>query len=362
MASKLTFKNTDALKFVLQEFNNSSFKDVVSFSVAHWIMNENIGSESLLIQKLALNNKDGLDVVGVFDDESYAYGSQAFVPMNISNFNADFTAIPQSEIKEVMFDMTIDFLVYIDDVAVQEVINLAIEEVKTKLIQKFTTFEVSNIDLDNKNSTNKVVETYKVITMSGSLDYGALMTINGKNYLTYHLDLVLLFTNKGEFANQQVFKLGTDKIVDSQNKPVMFDITPYIITWHWSETITHQFTQLVNTFITTNQDNENETKAIPTTTGNAISFTLQMDFNNPILRDLYKKSKQGSKGSATEKYYLIDETKEYNSSTKQFEVKNDMKFSKTMYRSINQPNEEYSKGEKMLWLLTLVPAYIDEEE
>lgn len=362
MSSKISLKNTDVLRFLLNEFNNTSFKDRITFSIAQWKATQSQvdGLDSLLIQRIALNNNDGFDVLETFDENTYAFDSETFVPMNISNFNADPTAIPQQEIKEVVYNTTLDFFVYLDDVRVQEVINLAIEEARANLIQKHGVIEVRNLDLDNKDNADRIVETFKFITMAGGIEYGAIVNINGKNYMTYHLDLVLYFVDKAEFSNQQRYKLGVESLKDENDNVIMFDITPYLLDWHWAETITHESTQLLNTFNVDNTQNENEVVSIPATTGRAISFTLQMDFNCPILRDLYIKSKSNdNKGSAKEKYFLRDETLEYDNTLQKFILNEDMKIERTLYRSFNQPNNALSKGEKIIWSLTLTPAYIE---
>lgn len=362
MANKITIKNVDVLRFLLREFNNNSFSEKISFSVAQWMATKGEdGLDSLLIQKLALNNNQGLDVVATFDDETYTFGSKAFIPMNIAVFNGEPTALPQDELKEVVFDTSIDFLVYLDDVRIQEVINMAIDEVRSNLIQKFTTFEISNINYDEKDKATRIVETLKVVVMTGSLEYGVLTEINGKNYMTYHLNITALFTDKGEFANQQKFKLGVESIVnETTGKVIMEDIFP--LSWHWGRTTAHESTQLLNEFPISENDNASEVVSTPINVAYGFACDIYMDFKNPILRKLYIDSKNNNKGNGKELFYLYDETAEYDEKQKKWVVADDMKFTRALHIGLNQPKEELSKGEKIVWTLSFTPAYIENEE
>lgn len=360
MSSKLSIRNTDVLRFILREFNNSSFKNKIKFSIAQWqrFTDETKNYDSLLITSLALKD-DGFDVDKRFDEETYISSEETFVPMNIPAFNGEPTALPQGELKENVYDTTIDFLVYIDNVPVREIINLAIEEVRSNLIQKFTTFEVDYVDLENKNSAQRIKETLKVVVTTGSMEYGEITSINGKNYMTYHLDITMLFTNKGEFANQNIYKLGCDSIRDEENKVIMFPINP--LNWHWGTTTAHDSAQLLNDHELDDEDNASETLNIPKNTSYAFSFDIQMDFKHPLLRKLYIDSKRRKKGNGTEIFHLLDETYEYNETTKQFEIPSDLRFERKLYIGLNQPNEELSKGEKIIWTVSFAPAYIDIE-
>jgi hypothetical protein len=352
--SKLSIKNTDVLRFLIREFNDNSLKDKIIFSIANFMVTNQNGIDSLLIQKLALN-EDNFDVVEYFNEETYTTTSKAFIPMNLNSFNAQITALPQEELKEITYDTTLDFLVYVSDIKTQELINLAIEEVRSKLIQKYTTFDVEYVDLENPNNKNRIKETLKVIVMAGSLEYGNIVTINNKRYMTYHLDITMLFTNSGEFANQNRFKLGCESIRDENDEVIMFDIAP--LSWSWGQIITHESTQLLNDIDITLLSNADEIKSVPKNTSYSISFDLQMDFKNRLLRQLYINSKKNEKGRSKEKYYLVDITEEYDETQKKFVQNPDMTFTRTMYLGINQPNDDLSKGQKMIWTISLVPAY-----
>ena len=355
MASKLTIKNTDVLRFLLKEFNDNSFNERINFSIAQWMATQgDNGLDSLLIQRLALNSNDGLDVVETFDDETYTMGKKAFIPMNLATFNAEITALPQDELKEVVYDTNLDFLVYIDDIAVQEVVNMAIDEVRSNLIQKFTTFEVSYIDLAQPKVKKRIKETLKVVVMTGSLEYGTLIEINGKNYMTYHLDITLLFTNKGEFANQQRFKLGVESIKEN-GEVKMIPIEP--LSWSWGKTTAHETTQLLNKYHMAHPQNHSETVSTPTNVAYAFACDIYMDFENEILRKLYIDSQSDELGIGKELFYLYSETQEYDKVNKQWVVNNDMKFNRVLHIGINQPNDDLSKGEKIIWSLSFTPAY-----
>lgn len=214
MYSKLTISERDILRFIAEQFNDNSLG--VKFSIADWLTN---GDNALLIQRKALGFERH-DVMDVFDENTYAKAKTSFVAMAVNNLNGDFLAL--NEIKQVVYDTSIDFLICSDYPTVLMGITTAVEEVRKKLLQYFTTYKVKYIDIDNPNS-QPIEEVLKVITMTGSIDYGQEVKINGHGYLTFSLPITMMFTNFGEFANQNKYKLGVDVIQygqwDASNEP-----------------------------------------------------------------------------------------------------------------------------------------------
>lgn len=204
MYSKLTISERDILRFIAEQFNDNSFG--VKFSIADWFVDN---SNALLINRKALDY-ERFDKADIFDENTYAKQQYSFVAMSVNSLNGDFLAL--NEIKQVVYDTTIDFLICSDYTNVLLGITTAIEEIRKKLLQYFTTYKVSYIDLDNQSSNTQVEEILKVITMTGSIDYGQEVKINGHGYLTYSLPITMLFTNFGEFANQNKYRLGVSDI------------------------------------------------------------------------------------------------------------------------------------------------------
>lgn len=204
MYNKLTISERDILRFITQQFNNNSLG--VKFSIADFFQN---GENSLFIQRKALDF-ERFDKSEIFDENTYAKQQFTFVAMSVNSLNGEFLAL--NEIKQVVYDTTIDFLICSEKPNVLLGITTAIEEVRKNLLQYFTTFKVSYMDLNNTSSKTPIEETLKVITMTGSMDYGQEVKINGKGYLTYSLPITMMFTNFGEFANQNKLKLGCSAV------------------------------------------------------------------------------------------------------------------------------------------------------
>lgn len=204
MYSKLTISEREILRFIAEQFNDNSFG--VKFSIADWFVDN---ANSLLINRKALDF-ERFDKGDIFDENTYAKQQYSFVAMSVNSLNGEFLAL--NKIKQVVYDTSIDFLICSEYPNVLLGITTAIEEVRKKLLQYFTTFKVSYIDLNNQSSTTQIDEILKVITMTGSIDYGQEVKINGKGYLTYSLPITMLFTNFGEFANQNKLKLGVSDV------------------------------------------------------------------------------------------------------------------------------------------------------
>lgn len=208
MYNKLTVSERDILRFIVQEFNTNSLN--IPFSIADWFMN---GENSLLISRKAFDF-ERFDIGKTFNENTYASTNKSFVAMSVGSLNGEFLAL--NTIKQITYDTSIDFLICSDYPKVLLQITTAIEEIRKKLLQYFTTLEVEYFDLNTESSKEKIKETLKVITMTGEISYGEEVKINGKGYLTYSMPITIFVTNYGEFANQNTFKLGVDEFTFSQ--------------------------------------------------------------------------------------------------------------------------------------------------
>lgn len=208
MYNKLTINEADILKFIVKEFNTNSLG--IKFSIADWAtMGDEAETKSLMVFRKALDY-ERFDIEKVFDEQTYALEQESFVAMSIPNLNGEILAL--NTIKQVVYNTSVDILLTNDNPDVFVAIDAAIQEIRKKLLQYFTTYKVSYNNLDDLDSDEPIEETLKIITMSGSIDYGQTVQINGFNYLTYSMPLTLFVTNYGEFANQNTFKLGVDSI------------------------------------------------------------------------------------------------------------------------------------------------------
>ena len=212
MYNKLTISERDILRFLVQQFNTNTLG--IKFSIADWAtMGDESGTKSLLVFRKPLDF-ERFDVAQSFDEETYATEKESFVAMSVNNLNGEFLAL--NTIKQVVYQTAIDFLICNDNPDAFYAIHTAIEEMRMKLLQFFTTYKVAYNDLDDLENDEPIEESLKVITMTGSIDYGQVVQINGYNYLTYSMPITMMFTNVGEFANQNKYRLGCSDITFGQ--------------------------------------------------------------------------------------------------------------------------------------------------
>jgi hypothetical protein len=298
MARGFTIKETDVYKLILNELNDNAFAEVIKFSFADWNLADSDGEHNgLLINKLALGSEGRFDVQETFDEVTYANTKNSFVAMGIAPLNGELTAL--NTIKDGVYDTVIEFLVCIDNIAVQKAVTLTVEEVRARFIQYERVLETSYMDLNNPDSDTRIEETLKVIIMAQSIDYGPVTQINGKQYLTYTLPITLELTNFGEFANQQRVYLGVDSIVqtiEAVESVRMFLLEPN--EWFYGTAKEVEAVQLLPQKAVALQANATEIKSVAKTKGFSFTIEQQMDLQDAtigkILRHLYKESLQES--------------------------------------------------------------------
>lgn len=354
MPRNFTIKETDIYRMIIGELNDNAFSSVIKFSLADWIYDES--NDSMLINKLALtkNEVSRFDVVETYSETTYAQTTNSFVAFQVGPLNGEFTAL--NTIKDVVYDTTLSFLVWADNFHVHRAITLAIEEVRKRLIQYERILNVEYTDLDNPDSTTKITERLKAIMMSGTIDYGDIVQINGVNYLTYSMPLTIHVTNFGEFANQMYIYLGTSDILEGASTK-MFHIEPN--EWHWGTARGTESVQLLPDYASPTSTNGKEIKSVIKNKGFAYTLELQLDFQDSTVGELckwlYKDSMQEDLTepimTLTIDFYL------YNVSTGVLAKDSSLSMTRNMILTQNQPSESISKGEKLVHTLTLIPIY-----
>lgn len=357
MARGFTIKESDIYRLVIEELNNNAFSSKIQFSLADWLTStDSDGSiKGLLISRLALNGNGRFDVQDTFDDEDYSKTSNSFVACSIGSLNGEIMAL--NTIKDVVYDTMIEFLVCADNINVQQAVTLAIEEVRARFIQYQRTLEVSYTNIDNLSSATRVSEVLKVIMMSGTIDYGSFVQINGKQYLTYTLPITIQVTNFGEFANQQKIYLGVDSILTGA-VPTMFLLEPN--EWHYGTASSVESAMLLPEKSSSTQQNNKEVKSITKDKGFAFTMEIQMDLQNAtvgqLLKVIYKSSLLEE---LTQPVYTVKiETYLYNTSTKLYAIDSSLTMTRKMILTQNGPSESLSKGEKITYSLGFVPYYV----
>ena len=359
MARGFTIKETDIYRLIIEELNNNAFSSKIQFSLADWITlgeDENGKPQGLLINKLSLskNNLSRFDVVETFNEESYAMQKTPFVAFEVGPLNGEIMAL--NTIKDIAYDPTLTFLVAADNILVQRAITLALEEVRYRWIQYERVLEVEYPNIDDISSSTKIEETLKVIMGSGTIDYGGLVEINGKQYLTYTLPVTINVTNFGEFANQQKIYLGTYDILQT-GSPKMFLLEPN--EWHWGTARGTESVMLLPDLASPSSTNNKEIKSITKNKGFAFNIDLQLDLYNSTVGELHKWL---YKDSILEKLddpimKLRVEFYKYDSTTEAFVIDSELTMTRDMVLTQNQPPESISKGDKLIHTLVLTPIY-----
>ena len=362
MAKDFSIKETDIYRIILEEINNNVFSDKISFSMADWAAfgeDADGNPKGLLINRMALNNDklERFDSKKTYDAETYAESTNSFVAFDIGQLNMEITALPT--IKDVVCSPTLTFLVCIDNITVQNAITIALGEVRKRLIQYQRTYTAKYYDLNDLSSKVKIEEVLKVIMMSGEIDYGSIIQVSGKQYLTYTMPLTIQVTNFGEFANQQKIYLGTNEILDG-GETKMFLLEPD--DWHWGVGRGIESVQLLPDYVDSGSTNGKEIKSVTKNKGFAFNLDMQMDFQNSTVGDfcrwLYKDSMLEKLTNPI--MTLKVEMYLYDSETDTYIIDEDLTMTREMELTQNQPNDDLSKGEKLVFTLVLAPHFVKE--
>ena len=344
MAVKYHINEVDIFKFITDTFNDNSSGGKIEMSIGYYFLDED-GKNGGFVKRFT--QKGGrFDIKDTFDDDTYKLEKASFVPMGIANLNSSYLA--HDEIKEVTYEPNIEFLVYIEDDATYKVIELVIQEIRARLVQFQTTLEVEYLNLDGGA---KITETLKVIAMSGEIDYGQIVRIQGRSYLSISMPLTLEVTDYGEYTNQETIYLSVPSISSGAY------IEMYPISWNYGVGIDNEGSQLLNDKDIINLDRAKQVRHVPKTTAFGYSMAVQIDFRNAILKKIYKDSRVPTQATTTEIWKIKSTMKVFNTSTKVYEIDADLTLEDEFILDKKTPVDELSKGEKIIYALTFLPAW-----
>lgn len=421
MARGFTIRESDIFNEIVKEFNDTAMSSKIKFSLGDWNVtgvDDEGNAKGLLINKFSFNSQGKFDVVESFDENTYIKSSNSFVAMSISSLNGEFIAL--ETIKEVYYSPIIEFLVCIDNVAVHTAITYAIEEVRKRFIQYFKKINVYYTDLDNPSNDTQLTEALKLIFVAGTIDFGTIVQIAGKQYLTYSMPVSISATNFGLYTNEQRIYLGVDSILENDS-PKMFLLEPN--EWHYGMAAGIESTQLLPQYSEPTYKNAKEGKSVQKNKVWTFQMDQQIDIEDenigPILRHLYKRSIQEELTQdiytlKIETYVFFEDENDIESSTETYwdnqiesnrgtflgdvsEVNvndypadfalrltdgtlpanytyykiilieggyrsdDDLLSIRKMIATANQPNDTLSKGEKIVNTVILVPYFVSTE-
>ena len=347
MAVKYHINEVDIYKFLADTWNDNSSGSKIEFSIGYSFFDSD-GKQNGGFVKRFTQKGGRFDIKDTFDDDTYALENASFVPMGISNLNANYLA--HDEIKEITYEPTIEFLVYIENDVTYKVIELVIQEVRARLIQYQTTLDVEFLNLEGGAN---ITETLKVIAMSGEIDYGQIVQIQGKNYLSISMPLTLEVTNHGEYTNQEKIYLS----VPSVNGGAYIEVYP--ISWNYGVGIDVEGSQLLNDNNIGNLDRAKQVRHVPKTTAFGFAMAVQIDFRNDILYKIYKDSRLPTQATTTEIWKVKSTMGVYDTTLTPpaYAVDTDLTLEDEFILDKKTPTEELSKGEKIIYALTFLPSW-----
>lgn len=352
MAIKYHIDENEIYKFIINTFNDNA-SDKINFSIGYYFLDED-GSKGTFTRRFTQQG-GRFDVKKTLDDDTYLLNETSFVPMNVSSLNANYLA--HDTIKEVTYEPQVEFLVYVEDIAIFTAIELVLKQIRARLVQYQTIINVNYINMEDLDGA-RITETLKVIAMSGEINYGQIVRVAGKTYLQMSMPLTIEVTNHGEYANQERHYLS----VPSVNDGAYVEVTP--IAWHYGVGIDTEGSQMLNSedVLVSNDDKAKYIRHVPKTTGFAYSMGIQIDFNNPILYKIFKDSRKPNQATTNEIWKLKSTFKKLNATTKVYEVDSDLSIiDEEVILESKAPIAELSQGEKIIYSLAFVPLWAKEE-
>ena len=338
-------------KFILSEFNNSYLSDKIKFSIGYYFLDED-GEMGGFSRRFTQEN-GRFDIKETLNDDTYELENTSFVPMSIPRLNANYLA--HDNIKEVTYEPMIEFLVYAEDLVTFRTIELVLQELRAKFIQYLTTLDITYVK--EKQDDIAQTETFKVVMMSGEIDYGEIVRVAGKAYLSMSMPLTIEISNIGEYANQEKVYLSVPSVKDNEtNEPIVTEID--MLVWNWGSGIDTEPSQLLTNKTVTKDERSKVIRHIPKTTAFSYSMAVYMDFDNPILRKIYIDSRKPNKNTSTEIWTLKSVVTRYDKTQKKFIIDDDLGFEDDFILESKVLSEEISKGDKIMFSLSFVPAWL----
>ncbi len=344
MAVKYHINEKDIYKFISDQFNNNSSGGKIIYSIGYTFLDDDDKPGAFV--KRFTQNKGRFDVKKTFDEDTYELDNESFVPMGVYNLNGSYLA--HDDIKEITYEPNIEFLVYAENDLTYKAIELAIQEVRARLVQYQTYIDVEFLNLEGGAN---ITETLKVITMSGEIDYGQIVRLQGKNYLTITMPLTLEVTNYGEYANQEKIYLSVPSVASGAY------VKMYPLSWNYGVGIDTEGSQTLNDKSLLNLNRAKQVRHVPKNTVFGLSMAIQIDFRNAILYKIFKDSRNPTQATSTEIWTVRSTIEVFNYTTKVYEEDTSLRIQDTFILDKKTPVEELSKGEKIIYALTFLPDW-----
>ena len=192
--------------------------------------------------------------------------------------------------------------------------------------------------------------------MSGEIDYGQIIRIQGRSYLSISMPLTLEVTNYGEYTNQETIYLSVPSVEGGAY------IEMYPIAWNYGVGLDVEGSQTLNNKRLLHLDRAKQVKYVPKTTAFGWSMAVQIDFRNAILKKIYKDSRIPSQATTTEIWKVKSTMKVYDTVESSptfgtYVIDPTLTLEEEFLLDKKTPVEELSKGEKIVYALTFLPSW-----
>lgn len=192
-------KQNDLLKYLADKFNDNSFG--IPFKMGSYEAFEDASNRIHMFIYAPQNANDGkFDEKFAFDETTYQTEKSNFVVMSGGIASGEYTPLPN--VQMVSYDVTLSFLVFVDN-PISEIIRMAIEEVRDKMIGNLDKILITEVDLTSEEDDAPLINDYlRIVTTADSIVFGAVDEIMGRRYMEYSLTVTMTVSKNVEFGNQ----------------------------------------------------------------------------------------------------------------------------------------------------------------
>jgi hypothetical protein len=203
---KSQIKKNTILEYILNQFNDENATQEVTFVM---------GSEGLPLYKpISFEGAGGVpDEYEFFDEQTYQISKTQAVPISVPVIEAEYTNLRTLEgdkrIANTTFGVAVSFLVFANSYVHNKLV-FAIEEFRDKMLGKIDILNYKQWDYSDTNAvpTN---EYYTIVSSTGDIIPGDLLTINGDIFIEYTLQLSLDISEGIDYGNQFEFYIANSK-------------------------------------------------------------------------------------------------------------------------------------------------------
>jgi hypothetical protein len=203
---KSYIKKNDVLDYIIEQFNDENATQDINFIM---------GSEGLPLYKpISFEGTNGTpDEFEFFDEQTYQISKEQAIPLSVPVIQANYINLKNIEstkkINSASWTAVISFLVHANSYVHNKLV-FGIEEFRDKMLGKIDILNVKQWDYANVENA-AAYTYYTIVTSTGDLVPGELLTINGDIFLEYSLQLEFDVSEGIDYGNQYEIYIAKDK-------------------------------------------------------------------------------------------------------------------------------------------------------